>query len=454
MAAEGMQFSWRWNGGTISLNLGVIWEMSVNHVVEGGPHKTKEEELIAELESLRQRLGDLEQMVEGRENEDVPSEPFGDLNRIFREAPIGLCCLDTDLRFVQINDWMAAINGLSIEDHLGRTIGEVLPDVAAGIEAQFRRVLETGEPILEGTVEAETPARPGIRRTFQHNYYPLKSGDGTVVGVSCVVQDITERKHADKALKERYRQLLESTTAMPWEADARTWMFTYVGPQAVELFGYPRELWLEKDFWVDHIHPEDSAWVVDYCLKSSNQHENYEFEYRMIAADGRSVWLHDVVNVMRQDGAPVTLRGFMIDITERKRAEQALGESEERLRAWMDNSDTPITLKDMEGRYLLANERFSVRFNVSRDVRRLWEKRLTIYSRRNMRMKFPPMIARCWKPEPRPNGRPKRPSRTAPHGPPSCTSFRSFGPTAVTRASERLRSTSPNASGRRSYNET
>ena len=119
MAAEGMQFSWRWNGGTISLNLGVIWEMSVNHVVEGGPHKTKEE-LIAELESLPQRVGDLEQMVEGRENEDVPSEPFGDLNRIFREAPIGLCCLDTDLRFVQINDWMAAINGLSIEDQLPR----------------------------------------------------------------------------------------------------------------------------------------------------------------------------------------------------------------------------------------------------------------------------------------------------------------------------------------------
>ena len=468
--------------------------MSVNQVVEGGPHKTKEEELIAELGSLRQRLGDLEQMVEGRENEDVPSEAFGDLNRIYREAPIGLCCLDTDLRFLQINDWMAAINGLSVEDHLGRTIGEIIPDVAAGVEAQFRRVLETGEPILGGTVEAETPARPGIRRTFHHNYYPLKSGDGTVVGVSCVVQDITKRERAEKALenahdvleskvkertrdlidtnrrlrsetaerirqadrykslldaapdptisvdhegkiieintqvervlgygrdeligqsvellvpdqlrgrhiqhrqaysrdphsramgtglelavrcksgqelpvevslspsrfsedrvviasirdisqrreiskvlaetKERYRRLLESTTAMPWEADARTWMFTYVGPQAVDLLGYPRELWLEKDFWVDHIHPEDRAWAVDYCLKFSAQRENYEFEYRMIMADGRAIWLQDIVNVVKQEGEPVILRGFMIDITERKRAEEALRDLSARL---------------------------------------------------------------------------------------------------------------------------
>ena len=137
-------------------------------------------------------------------------------------------------------------------------------------------------------------------------------------------REIAERKTMSMALEEateHYRQLLESTNAIPWEADAKTWMFTYVGPQAVELLGYPLELWLEKDFWVDHIHPEDRAKTIDYCQKFSAQRENYELEYRMITADGRVIWLEDIVNVMKQEGDPVTLRGFMLDITERKSLE-------------------------------------------------------------------------------------------------------------------------------------
>jgi PAS domain S-box-containing protein len=132
---------------------------------------------------------------------------------------------------------------------------------------------------------------------------------------------------AEKVLREhqeRLRLLLETTPAIPWEADAKSWIFTYVGPQAVELLGYPQERWLEKDFWVEHIHTEDRARAVDYCLTASNRDENYEFEYRMIAADGRTVWLQDIVNVVKEDGTPVALRGFMIDITERKQAEQEL----------------------------------------------------------------------------------------------------------------------------------
>ncbi len=77
--------------------------------------------------------------------------------------------------------------------HLGKTIDEVLKDVASGVVPQLRLVLQTGEPIIEGTVEAETPAHPGELRHYMHNYYPDKSEDGTVVGVSCVVQVISER---------------------------------------------------------------------------------------------------------------------------------------------------------------------------------------------------------------------------------------------------------------------
>jgi len=115
------------------------------------------------------------------------------IERLYAIAPIGLCYFDTDLRFRYINEWLARINGVPAEEHLGKTIDELLEGVAAGVVLQLRHVLDTGEPIMDGEVEAETPAHPGELRHFMHNYYPDKSKDGTIVGVSCVVQDITER---------------------------------------------------------------------------------------------------------------------------------------------------------------------------------------------------------------------------------------------------------------------
>ncbi len=126
--------------------------------------------------------------------------------------------------------------------------------------------------------------------------------------------------------EERSRQFLEATRVIRWEADATTWRFTYVGPQAVKLLGYPQEEWYGENFWTAHLHPEDRDFAVDLCVKSSRTFKEYDFEYRMIAADGQSVWLHDFVSVERVEGEPRTLRGYMIDITERKREHEVSSE--------------------------------------------------------------------------------------------------------------------------------
>jgi len=130
-----------------------------------------------------------------------------EVGQLYAAAPVGLCYFDTDLRFLYINEWLARINGLPVEAHVGKTIQEVLKDVAAGAVPQLCHVLQTGEPIIEGEIEVETPAHPGELRHYMHNYYPVKSKDGTVVGVSCVVQDMTERIRAEEALREAHEQL-------------------------------------------------------------------------------------------------------------------------------------------------------------------------------------------------------------------------------------------------------
>ena len=121
-------------------------------------------------------------------------EPYAGIpSSLYDEGPIGLCYFDLDLRYVDINERLAAVNGLAVKEHLGRTIGDVVPDVARGVEEKLRQVITTGEPIEAGMVEARTSAHPGIMGTFQHNFYPVRSPDGTVVGVSCAVQDVTKR---------------------------------------------------------------------------------------------------------------------------------------------------------------------------------------------------------------------------------------------------------------------
>jgi len=154
---------------------------------------------------------------------------------------------------------------------------------------------------------------------------------------------VGEQSQADET---RLQRLLEATNVVPWEADAQTWVFTYVGPQAETLLGYPPEQWYEKDFWASHLHPEDRESAVDFCQTSSKTLTDFEFEYRMIAADGRTVWLNDVVNVIVENGTPQVLRGFMKDISDRKRAEEALREAYEQLEARVEIRTTELRLSE------------------------------------------------------------------------------------------------------------
>jgi len=145
--------------------------------------------------------------VSDKVEETALSEQSDEIERLFAFAPVGLCYYDTDLRYRYLNKWLARINGVQVEECLGKTLEEVLPILAAKVAPRLRKVVETGEALLNVEIKAETLARPGKPRHFRNSYYPDKSKDGTVIGVCCVVQDITAQKEAELELVKRSKQL-------------------------------------------------------------------------------------------------------------------------------------------------------------------------------------------------------------------------------------------------------
>ncbi|MDP5337331.1 MAG: PAS domain S-box protein, partial [Nodularia sp. (in: cyanobacteria)] len=161
--------------------------------------------------------------------------------------------------------------------------------------------------------------------------YFLQAAKLKVCQITAINQELGDRicrqKQIEVALTARenhLRQLLETVKVIPWELDLQTWQFTYVGPQAEALLDYPIDQWYQEDFWIRHIHPQDRDKTVRFCCESITKCENYEFEYRMLAADGRIVWLREIVNVSTESGTSGMLRGFMFDITDLKLVEETL----------------------------------------------------------------------------------------------------------------------------------
>ena len=142
----------------------------------------------------------------------------------------------------------------------------------------------------------------------------------------------TTRFNASRSLP--LPDLVNSVEAIVWEADATTFQFSFVSNQAERILGYPVDRWLsDPTFWKDHLHPEDREWAVPFCEKATGEKRDHDFEYRMIAADGTVVWLRDLMTVVIERRPPARLRGVMVDITERRRAEQ-----ERQTRRWVGES--------------------------------------------------------------------------------------------------------------------
>lgn len=259
------------------------------------------------------------------------------LDNILDQAPIGMLTIDRQGGIKTLNKRARDMLGVSEADVLKTPIARLF-DVAD--RDRLAALLDDGHLAQQ---KSEVPRR---RRT--ETYFTLSAGDDEQrfvevsasqyegrngqPGTMIILHDITTRVLAEQARikatvalqvsEDRFLELADVLKLVPWESDPDNGVFTYIGDRAAETFGYPLAAWSEPGFWHTIIHPEDRAWAIAVCEENRRRLQNYDFEYRILAADGSIVWVHDLVNVMRDDtGHAVKLRGFMMDVSERKRAE-------------------------------------------------------------------------------------------------------------------------------------
>ncbi|HMK03926.1 MAG TPA: PAS domain S-box protein [Ferruginibacter sp.] len=191
--------------------------------------------------------------------------------------------------------------------------------------------------------------------------------EGKVTGVKGTCQDITEYKKIENEILESHQRmdtLINTIDGIVWEADAVSFKFTFVSKKAEQILGFPVEQWIaEQNFWANHMHPDDRGWAVEYCLRATREKRKHDFEYRMIARDGSVLWLRDIVTVITENDQPVQLRGIMVNITERRKAEEAISYNA----SLLENVSDAILSLDAERRIISWNKASELMYGYTKE---------------------------------------------------------------------------------------
>ncbi|HEX6500393.1 MAG TPA: SpoIIE family protein phosphatase [Micromonosporaceae bacterium] len=269
------------------------------------------------------------------------------LQTLVREAPLGFAFFDRDIRYQMVNEALAEINGVQVEDHIGRHLTEVVPDVGARAVPLLRQVLETGEPVRGVEISGETPAQPGVLRTWVQNYYRVQADSCDVLGVGALVSEVTEQRRGER----RLRQLIDA-------------LYSFVGlctpdgvlveanRAALHMGGLAPEEVLGRPLWQTYWWSWDAT--VSEQLRASfergrrGEASRYDVDIR-IADDQFATIDFQLVPVV-EAGRVVALVPSGIDITERRRSVEwtsALAHLGRQLNASMVTRDVELCVTEL-----------------------------------------------------------------------------------------------------------
>jgi len=280
-------------------------------------------------------------------------DPIAMLRHSMDEAPIGFALYTDEMRYRVVNKCLAEMNGIPAEDHIGRTVEEVVPHRARLLRDAFRQVTETRRPLLNWETSCETTAEPKQVRYYTERWYPLFTTEGRIYAVYCSVTDITAQKRAEEELlasRERLALAQSSAGVATYDWNLRE----NVGTGSREfnpLYGLPpSDIGPSLEEWLQLIHPEDRERVRAEREQTRQGGDPCDSEFRVVWPDGTVHWLLAKGKLLRDsEGKPIRMVGVNMDITERKRAEVALATSRNEIRALAGNL---LTVQEEEHRRL------------------------------------------------------------------------------------------------------
>lgn len=240
-----------------------------------------------------------------------------EIESLYQDAPVALCLVDRELRYLWVNGRLAELNGLAARDHAGRRVADVLPGLPAHVLDAARRSLATGEPV--NGVEYSIPSRsqPGREHDFRASIAPIRAG-GAVTGGVCVIEDVTSLKQAERLALERLGELeivkerlaeaerLAGVGSWQWDLLADT---VWWSDSLFLLFAKERFVPDANSFW-DLVHPDDRPAIRRQWEATSQRGEPYWVEFRVVRDDGSVRWMRAIAVLHRTpDGAPARLAG-------------------------------------------------------------------------------------------------------------------------------------------------
>jgi PAS domain S-box-containing protein len=239
------------------------------------------------------------------------------LKTLYNSSPIGLCFLDKEMRYVSINRELAQMNEISVDDHIGKTPKELMPNFFPKWEPHIRTAL-AGTPSSSRGFTRLT--RDGQEVTVQENYAPVVDEGGEVIGVSVSVVDVTAQVRAQETLNSRmqqYRKFLSRGPSSPWLADESLNMLE-MSSTMMRVTGMTKEECNGKG-WLKALHPDDERLNMQLVATAVEKRRPYEATYRLRTKTGEWRWVCSVGSPMfAENGDLIGWCGYTTDLAEEK----------------------------------------------------------------------------------------------------------------------------------------